>query len=75
MDARPEDGDIVIRRELRNPRSVFVLRTVPGPDQLVYPDGDAALAIAQRAARHLRTRVWSTHDNQAFTLVDNFRTR
>jgi hypothetical protein len=41
----PLDGDVVVREEARGTECIYVLRTLPGPDQLV-------LASYELAARH-----------------------
>jgi hypothetical protein len=69
----PEDGDIVVRRDTRNGKPVFVLNTTPGPDQLVLHTRDAAVRQARDFARSQQVRVWVTNGNHDFTLVEDFR--
>jgi len=69
----PEDGDVVVREEMRDGRRVYVLHTAPGPGQILLRTRDAALAQARKFARHQGVRVWLADGDVEFALVDDFR--
>jgi hypothetical protein len=69
----PQDGDIVIRQEMRDGTPAFMLRTVPGADQVVLRTRDAAMAQATAFARRYGVRVWLTIGESDFKLVEDFR--
>lgn len=63
--ARPMDGDIVVREQQRGPRLVYLLRSQPGPDQIVVSSRATALAQARSIALRVRVRAWLTVDGHA----------
>jgi hypothetical protein len=69
----PQDGDIVIRQDIRDGERLFVLHTAPGADQFILQTRDAAIAQAVAFAKRQGVRVWLTNGNRGFTLVENFR--
>ncbi len=71
----PEDGDIVVRRETRKGKTVFVLRTAPGPDQYVIDNRDECVAQAVTFAEIERVRAWVSGDRDRFILLNDCRTR
>jgi len=75
MTARtmPEDGDIVIRSEMKNGHAGFVLHVAPGPDQFRVRSEDEAVARATRTARREHVRVWITDGDFAFRMLSDFR--
>jgi hypothetical protein len=52
------EGDIVVREELRDGSSVFVVRLVPGPEQYSLRSREKAISQALAFAARLRSRVW-----------------
>ncbi len=69
----PEHGDLVIAQGTRDELGVYIVRSTPGPDQLVVGTRDAALEHARRFAKHQHVRVWLTDVDNNCTLVDDFR--
>jgi hypothetical protein len=68
----PEDGDVVIREAQGEERCVYILRTYPGPDQLLARSREEAVAKAVGFAKREHVRVWL--DNEAdCTLLEDFR--
>ena len=54
----PANGDIVVREETREGTLVYVLHTVPGPDQDVLRTREEAVAQALTFAKGARVRAW-----------------
>ena len=54
----PSDGDVVIREEARETACVYVLRTLPGPYQLVLPSYELAARHALQFAKRQNVNVW-----------------
>ena len=69
----PEDGDIVIRKERRDRRVVYVLHVAQGADQYLLHSRIEAVAQAVKWAKRQRVRAWLTDEGCNFTLLDNFR--
>ncbi len=63
--ARPMDGDIVVREQRRGQRLVYLLRSQPGPDQVVVSSRATALAQARSIALRVHVRAWLTVDGHA----------
>ncbi|MNC86995.1 hypothetical protein D3C83_26890 [compost metagenome] len=63
--ARPMDGDIVVREQQRGQRRVYLLRSQPGPDQIVVSSRATAFAQARSIALRVRVRAWLTVDGHA----------
>jgi len=59
----PEDGDIVVREEMREDKRVYVLHAAPGPDQYLLRTCDEAVAQALTTAKRRHVRAWFTTDN------------
>ena len=53
----PADGDVVVREGPRDTGYVYVLRTLPGPDQLVLPSYELAARHALQFARRHRVNA------------------
>jgi hypothetical protein len=75
MTARstPEDGDIVVREEQRESKVVYVLHTAPGADQYVLRSREDAIRQAVTFAKRQSVRVWLTHGDYDFALLEDFR--
>ena len=71
----PEDGDIVIREEVRDRRVVYVyvLHTAPGADQYLLRSREEAIAQAVIWAKRQQVRVWLTDEGYDFRLLEDFR--
>lgn len=69
----PEDGDIVVRHGQRDGKYVYLLRTAPGPDQIVVQTRNDAVAQAVTWAKRQQVRVWMTNGDSDFTLLEDFR--
>ena len=62
--SRPADGDIVVREQRRGQAVLYFLRSQPGPDQVMVPCRETALAQAAMIARRRHVRAWLTADGQ-----------
>jgi hypothetical protein len=71
----PEDGDIVVRQETREGRSVYVLHTAPGPDQYVLGSRDECVAQAVTLAQLESVRAWVSAERDRFILLNDCRPR
>lgn len=69
----PEDGDIVIREELRGGTLVYVLHTAPGADQYEFRSRDGGIAQAIALAKRQDVRAWLTDEGYDFVLLEDFR--
>jgi hypothetical protein len=69
----PEDGDIIVRRDLQNGLPIFVLHTIARPDQLLVRTHEEAMAQAVAFAQREHVRVWMDNEG-AYMLVEDFRT-
>jgi LPS sulfotransferase NodH len=69
----PEDGDVVIREEVRDRRVVYVLHTAPGADQYLLRSREDAVAQAVIWAKRQQVRVWLTDEGYDFRLLEDFR--
>lgn len=69
----PEDGDLVIRQDVRDDEAVYVLHAAPGADQCLLRSRGEAIAEALRFAKRHRVRVWWTNGDSDFALIENFR--
>src|SRR6266851_4750761 len=69
----PEDGDIVVREELRK-STLYVLHTAPGADEYQLRSREKAIAEALVLAKRQHVRAWLTADEgYDFTLLEDFR--
>ncbi len=68
----PQNGDLVVRMEVRDQKPVFLLRVTPGPDQFIFSTRHMAVAQASRYAKQRQVCVWMDIDG-AFTIVESFR--
>ena len=75
MPARlaPEDGDIVVRQEMRDGMLVYVLHTAPRADQYLLRTREEAVAQAVAFARREQVRAWLTDEGYDFVLLEDFR--
>jgi hypothetical protein len=69
----PENGDVVVREEMRNGTCTYVLHTAPGADQRTYSSPEEAFAHATVLAERERVRVWLTDEGYDFLLLEDFR--
>jgi hypothetical protein len=68
--AVPQPGDIVIRESSRDGATVFVLHTVPGPDQMIVPTRNEAVQRARLFAARQSVRVWLANGETELKLLD-----
>ncbi len=75
MFARPGplDGDIVIREERHEGVSVYVLRTLPGADQLTTSHDTHSLEHALAFAKRAGVRAWLQTNGKVELLHDGGR--
>jgi hypothetical protein len=75
MSARsiPENGDVVVREELRNGTRTYILHTFPHADERTYGSSEQAFSHATMLAERDRVRVWLTDEGYDFLLLENFR--
>jgi hypothetical protein len=70
---QPMAGDVVVRMAGRGAKPAYLVRTVPGPDQL----GCAARAATERFALGYAklggVNVWFQEETGGFTLIAQFR--
>ena len=69
--SRPSDGDIVVREQRRGQMLVYLLRSQPGPDQIIVLSRDTALAQARSIATRVHVRAWLTIDGHAHLPLDH----
>src|ERR1700676_134701 len=69
----PEDGDIVVREELRGETPVYVLHIAPGADRCLLRTSDEAVAQALVFAKRGHVRLWLTDEGYDFVLFEDFR--
>jgi hypothetical protein len=69
----PEDGDIVVREEIRGVTPVYVLHIAPGADQYEFRRRDGAIARGVSLAERHQVRVWLTDEGYDFVLLEDFR--
>lgn len=69
----PENGDVVIRKEKREGRFVYFLRTAPGTDQYLLPTREAAIAQAMAFAKRHGVRAWLIDGTGDFVLLGDVR--
>ena len=69
----PEDGDIVVREEIRGATPVYVLHIAPGADQYEFRRRDSAIARGVSLAERHQVRVWLTDGGYDFVLLEDFR--
>jgi len=69
----PQDGDIIVRQDMRDGMPAYALSTTPGPEQFFLRILEDALQQARRVAQPQHVRVWLTRGHNDFTLVDDFR--
>jgi hypothetical protein len=69
----PESGDVVVRKEKREGRVVYVLHTPPGADQYLLRTREEAIAEGVTFAKHHGVRVWLSDERNDCTMLDDFR--
>jgi hypothetical protein len=69
----PEDGDIVVREEIREGKRVYVLHTAPGADQYMLGSREAAVAHAVTFAKREGVRAWLTDEGYELVLLEDFQ--
>ena len=71
----PVDGDLVIRAGGTDVEPLFVVRTIPGPDQFGCATRAKAARMARTYAEHARVNVWFVESGSAggLTLLARFR--
>ena len=69
----PEDGDVVVRKEGLEGALVYVLHTVPAPDQFILHTRDEAVAHALAFAKRAHLRAWFDKGNDDYVLLGTFR--
>src|SRR6266852_2111397 len=69
----PEDGDIVVREELRGETPVYVLYIAPGADQNEFRRRGEAIAQALALGERHYVRAWLTDERYDFLLLEDFR--
>lgn len=69
----PEDGDLVIRPADSGTAVAYLVRAVPGPDQLTCATRAEAEQVAGSYAAHAGVNVWLARTATAFTLVSRSR--
>ena len=69
----PEDGDIVVREEIRGGTLVYVLHIAPGADQYEFRRRDGAIAQGVALAERQHVRAWLTDEGYDFVLLEDFR--
>ena len=69
----PENGDIVVRQEKREGTLVYVLHTVPGPDQYLLRTREEAVAQALTFAKGARVRAWLASGESDVVLLGEFQ--
>ena len=69
----PDDGDVVVRQEMREGALVYVLRVLPGPDQYLLHTKAEAVGRASAFAMQQHARAWLIEDGATFVLVEDFR--
>jgi hypothetical protein len=69
----PEDGDIVVREELRAETPVYVLHIAPGADQYEFGEREEGSAHALALGEHHQVRAWLTDEGYDFVLLEDFR--
>jgi hypothetical protein len=70
--SRPADGDIVVREQHRGQLVVYLLRSQPGPDQVIVRCRETALEQAASIANRQHVRAWLTIDGEAPTPLEPF---
>jgi len=69
----PESGDVVVRKEKREGRFVYVLHTVPGTDQYLLPTRAEAVAQAVTFAKRQGVRAWLSDGTDDFMQLGDVR--
>src|SRR5712671_3449547 len=69
----PEDGDIVIREEIRGGMPVYVLHIAPGGDQDEFRRREEGIAQALPLGERHHVRVWLSDEGYDFVLLEDFR--
>jgi hypothetical protein len=69
----PEDGDIVVRDEIRGHTQAYVLHITPGPALYKFQRREEGIAHALALADRDRVRAWLTDDGYTFVLLEDFR--
>jgi hypothetical protein len=69
----PKNGDVVIRSHQLDTKTVFVLSSVPGPDQFRYATRAEAARMARAYAEYAGVDVWLTEFPNEFTLLCRLR--
>jgi hypothetical protein len=75
MPARsiPENGDVVVREDMRNGVRTYILHTFRGAEERTYSSSEQAFADAATLAERDRVRVWLTDEGYDFLLLEDFR--
>jgi hypothetical protein len=71
--ATPEDGDIIVREELRPETPVYVLHIAPGADQYEFREREEGIAQALALGERDQVRAWLTDEGYDFVLLEDFR--
>lgn len=71
-EARPSDGDVVIRRTAQA-GSRYTLGTFPVGSQLQYSSYSLAVEVARRFAQQQQVDCWLTRDGSTFRLLGRHR--
>jgi hypothetical protein len=69
--ATPEDGDIVVREEIRG--GTAVLHIAPGGDQDAFRRREEGIAQALPLGERHHVRVWLSDEGYDFVLLEDFR--
>lgn len=69
----PEHGDVVIHGAHDGTALAYLVRAVPGPDQLSCATRAEAKRLAGAYAAHARVNVWMAQTSNVFTLVARCR--
>jgi hypothetical protein len=69
----PEERDVVVQREKREGKRVYVLHTAFGPDQYLLRSRKEAIGKAVTCAKRGRVRAWLGDEGYDFVLLEDFR--
>jgi len=64
----PRAGDIVVRQETRQGTLVYVLHTVPGPEQYLIRTREEAVGQALKFAKRAHLRAWLANEDDVVLL-------
>jgi hypothetical protein len=71
----PENGDVIVREEHCEGKRTYVLRTAPGPDQIIIRTSEEATAQAVAFANLQHVRAWLIGGDGALLLLEDSRRR